>query len=193
MRVICAWCQQQGRSGLLRVREPLEDTTETHGICERHQQEVFEALPSPSFPSTRWLFIVRANDMARYEHLSTLLRNVAGATVILDRRQGERRHRDARPTPDQRKRDRRVRRPETTSLGYALVRFAGSEPNTSGSALSREERLRENVTPLGDGPVMKLMQAAAACAGDDNHSVRHVETLHPVLRNRRTGATGRTT
>ena len=66
MRVICAWCQQEGRPGLLRVREPLDDPTDTHGICERHQQQVFEGLPSTSFPSTRWLFIVHAAEQASY-------------------------------------------------------------------------------------------------------------------------------
>jgi hypothetical protein len=44
MRVVCAWCQDEGRSRLLRVGEPLEDTSETHGICNRHQQEIFEIL-----------------------------------------------------------------------------------------------------------------------------------------------------
>ena len=40
MRVICAWCQREGRSGFLREREPLDDPGETHGICLRHQQLV---------------------------------------------------------------------------------------------------------------------------------------------------------
>ena len=124
MRVICAWCQQEGRPGLLRVREPLEDTTDTHGICERHQQEVFEGFPSTSFPSTRWLFIVPSGDAARYEHLLKLLADVPGATVIIDRRHGERRRTPAPATPDRRRLERRVRRPEKNSLGYALVRFA---------------------------------------------------------------------
>jgi hypothetical protein len=124
MRVICAWCQQEGRSGLLRVREPLDDPTETHGICERHQQQVFEGFPSSSFPSTRWLFIVPAGDAARYEHMLALLRNVAGATVIVDRRVGERRRGPKPSIPDRRRLERRVRRPEKNSLGYALVRFS---------------------------------------------------------------------
>lgn len=123
MRVICAWCQNEGRSGLLRVREPLDDTNETHGICERHQQAVFEAFPSHSFPSTRWLFIVPASDPARYEHLSNLLRDVPGATVILDRRRGERRRGGERMAPERRRFERRVRRPQVSSLGYALVKF----------------------------------------------------------------------
>jgi hypothetical protein len=123
MLVICAWCKQEGRTGLLRVREPLDDSSETHGICDRHQQAVFETFPSTSFPTTRWLFIVPSNDVARYEHLTRLLRDVPGTTVILDRRRGDRRRRTEQPGPDRRRFDRRVRRTEITSLGYGLVRF----------------------------------------------------------------------
>ena len=131
MRVICAWCQQEGRAGLLRVREPVDDDSETHGICERHQQAMFEAFPSTSFPSTRWLFIVPPGEVRRYEHLVQLLRDVPGATVILDRRRGERRREAERPPQDRRRIERRVRRPETSSLGYALVRFAVKPVNGS--------------------------------------------------------------
>jgi hypothetical protein len=128
MRVICAWCQQEGRSGLLRVREPLDDTSETHGICERHQQAVFEGLPSASFPSTRWLFIVAARDKKQYDHMISLLHDVPGATVILDRRKGERRRGGGAATTDRRRLERRVRRPQVSSLGYALIRFAVRSP-----------------------------------------------------------------
>lgn len=123
MRVMCAWCQQEGKSGLLRIREPIDDPAETHGICERHQQAIFEAFPSTSFPTTRWLFIVPARDPARYQHLVQLLHDVAGATVIADRRRSERRRGGIRPAEERRRLDRRVRRPEINSLGYALVRF----------------------------------------------------------------------
>jgi len=138
MRVICAWCQQEGRSGLLRVREPVSDDSETHGICERHQQAMFEAFPSTSFPATRWLFIVPRDEVARYEHLVQLLRDVPGTAVILDRRRGERRRGVESPSRDRRQIDRRVRRPETSSLGYALVRFtlktaSGSQPHEATS------------------------------------------------------------
>lgn len=133
MRVICAWCQQEGRSGLLRVREPLDDTTDTHGICDRHQQEVFEAFPSASFPTTRWLFIVPAGDLSRYEHMVKLLGDVPGATVIVDRRHAERRRTPAPATPDRRRLERRVRRPQTNSLGYALVRFALASSRPAGT------------------------------------------------------------
>jgi hypothetical protein len=134
MRVICAWCQKEGRSGLLRVREPLDDPTDTHGICDRHQQEVLEAFPSASFPATRWLFIVPTGDLRRYEHLFGLLKDVPGATVIVDRRQGERRRSAAPAAQDRRRLERRVRRPQMNSLGYGLIRFTvraapGSPPD----------------------------------------------------------------
>ena len=124
MRVICAWCQQDGRSGLLRVREPVDDDSETHGICDRHQQAIFEGFPSASFPSTRWLFIVPRGEPARFDHLVQLLRDIPGVTVILDRRRSDRRLVRDWSGQERRRLDRRVRRPETNSLGYALVRFA---------------------------------------------------------------------
>jgi hypothetical protein len=133
MRVICAWCQQEGRSGLLRVREPLDDPTETHGICDRHQQAVFETFPSSSFPATRWLFIVPPGDAARYDHLAKLLKDVPGATVIVDRRRGERRGAAEPGVPERRRFERRVRRAEFNGLGYGLIRFA-VRGGTSGAA-----------------------------------------------------------
>jgi len=138
MRVICAWCQKDGRTGLLRVREPLDDDSETHGICERHQQEILETFPSLSFPATRWLFIVPHRDAARFDHLVQLLRDVPGATVIVDRRRGERRRAQEPAQRDRRRLDRRIRRAETNSLGYALVRFAvkgsaGAAPEAGGT------------------------------------------------------------
>ena len=123
MRVMCAWCQQEGRRGLLRIREPLDDPSETHGICERHQRAIFEAFPSASFPTTRWLFVVPARDPGRYHHLAQLMQDVPGVTVIADRRQGERRRGGTKPSQERRRLDRRVRRAEVNSLGYALVRF----------------------------------------------------------------------
>ena len=129
MRVVCAWCQQEGRSRLLRVGEPLEDTSETHGICSRHQQEIFERFPSRSFPSTRWLFIVSADDARAYSHLVAVMRDVPGVTVIMERRHGERRHGEERRVEERRAQERRhaerrIRHPERNSLGYMLVRFS---------------------------------------------------------------------
>jgi len=133
MRVVCAWCQKEGRSQPLRVTEPVDDTSETHGICDRHQQAIFEAFPSKSFPSTRWLFIAPAGDVKAYNHLVTVLRDISGVMVIMDRRLGERRRARRPPTPERRQGERRVRRPEPNSLGYLLVRFA---PGDAGTRLS---------------------------------------------------------
>src|SRR5258707_13697072 len=91
MRVVCAWCQDEGRSRLLRVGEPLEDTSETHGICNRHQQEIFEMFPSRSFPSTRWLFIMSSGDARAYSHLVAVMRGGAGFTGNIGRRHGQHR------------------------------------------------------------------------------------------------------
>jgi hypothetical protein len=149
MRVICAWCQQEGRAGLLRVREPLDDPSETHGICERHQRTVFEGFPSTSFPSTRWLFIVPAGDAARYEHLVKLLKDVSGATVLLDRRRGERRQGGEPAAPNRRRFERRVRRPEISSLGYGLIRFTVRD---TGETPPTRSTKGGDVPPLPTGP-----------------------------------------
>lgn len=127
MRVVCAWCQQEGRPRLLRVGEPLEDTSETHGICDRHQQAILELFPSNSFPSTRWLFVVSPDHPGAYRHLVRVMRDVASVTVIVDRRCAERRRVSTRPVEERRRSDRRVRRPERSALGYMLVRFAPRE------------------------------------------------------------------
>jgi hypothetical protein len=127
MRVVCAWCQQEGRSHLLRVGEPLDDTSETHGICDRHQQAILELFPSNSFPSTRWLFVVSPDQPGAYKHLLRVMEDVAAVTVIVDRRRGERRRVSIRPPEERRRSDRRVRRPERSALGYMLVRFAPRE------------------------------------------------------------------
>jgi hypothetical protein len=44
MRLICAWCQQEGVPAFLCEVEPLDDPTETHGICARHRFEVLQEL-----------------------------------------------------------------------------------------------------------------------------------------------------
>jgi hypothetical protein len=44
MKLICAWCQQEGVPAFLCEVEPLDDPTETHGICARHRFEVLQEL-----------------------------------------------------------------------------------------------------------------------------------------------------
>jgi hypothetical protein len=43
MNVVCAWCRAEGRSALIRIAEPFADTSESHGICERHRTEFLAA------------------------------------------------------------------------------------------------------------------------------------------------------
>jgi hypothetical protein len=40
MKVICSWCQGEGRPGLVREKAPLADLRETHGICSDHLQQM---------------------------------------------------------------------------------------------------------------------------------------------------------
>ena len=40
MKVICSWCQSEGRPGLVREKAPLADLRETHGICSDHLQQM---------------------------------------------------------------------------------------------------------------------------------------------------------
>jgi hypothetical protein len=36
MTVVCAWCQHQGRTAVLREKEPFDRPVVSHGICEEH-------------------------------------------------------------------------------------------------------------------------------------------------------------
>jgi hypothetical protein len=167
MRVVCAWCQQEGRSRLLRVGEPLEDTSETHGICNRHQQEIFEMFPSRSFPSTRWLFIASSDDARAYRHLVAVMRDISGVTVIMERRHGERRRGEERrgaerPAQERRHADRRIRHPERNSLGYMLVRFSRRDVAAPPRTLPNPPADRGGAAPTESAlKGMTLLQATA--------------------------------
>jgi hypothetical protein len=52
MKLICAWCQQEGVPAFLCEVEPLDDLTETHGICARHRFEVLQELDTAHGAST---------------------------------------------------------------------------------------------------------------------------------------------
>jgi hypothetical protein len=62
VKVMCAWCIREGMRGFLREKAPLDDPSETHGLCEAH----FHRLRSTTAPAdvlelgsfrtlTRWL------------------------------------------------------------------------------------------------------------------------------------------
>ena len=57
MTVVCAWCQNQGRTTVLREKEPLDWAVVSHGICEEHAKaflaEVREAKAAGIFLDRR--------------------------------------------------------------------------------------------------------------------------------------------
>ena len=43
MRALCSWCQAEGSPAYLGEREPLENPTDTFGVCPRHLAAVLTA------------------------------------------------------------------------------------------------------------------------------------------------------
>jgi len=123
MKVVCASCRAEGRSGDLGEKAPLDDPSETHGYCPRHAALLLASLPSLSFPDIELLLVVRRHDVQLFDYLQRRLEGVRGVKVILERRIGDRR-RDARQrAPDRRRLRRRLRLGQASSLGYTVVRF----------------------------------------------------------------------
>ena len=123
MKVVCAWCKQEGRTVLLGQSEPVDDQTESHGICARHSQTLLEQLPSVSFPGVRVLIVVQRNDEALVKHLTRSFASVRDVAVILDRRASDRRKLPREASAGQRRSSRRIRTAEFSNLGYYVVRF----------------------------------------------------------------------
>jgi len=123
MRIVCAWCKDEGLNSVLGEREPVSDTTDTHGICARHSDKLLEQLPSGSFPGIRILFVVRVTEAAVYDHLTQAFAGFPDIAVITDRRKGERRTERSAVPAERRRTNRRLRKTEFSSLGYLLVRF----------------------------------------------------------------------
>lgn len=40
MKLVCAWCAKDGKPALMAEKEPLSDSTETHGLCPDHRKQV---------------------------------------------------------------------------------------------------------------------------------------------------------
>jgi hypothetical protein len=40
VKVLCAWCLKEGKPAFLGENKPLEDPTESHGICADHLTQV---------------------------------------------------------------------------------------------------------------------------------------------------------
>ncbi len=58
MVIVCSWCRQEGVSGTLGEKPPLDSTVETHSICLAHRLAAMEEYmyssrlnpsPGPSF------------------------------------------------------------------------------------------------------------------------------------------------
>ena len=128
LRAFCAWCQRDGGPSFLGDREPLDDDSETHGVCRRHLQYILAALPSYSFPDVTYLVVVRPGEHALHDYLERAFLGVRGVKVIMDRRARERRRLQGRGPDDRRQVERRQPRGISYALGYTTVRFgAGTE------------------------------------------------------------------
>ncbi len=44
MQIVCTYCQQEGRPGVIRLKEPLTDPRCSHGICLTHRRKLEEEL-----------------------------------------------------------------------------------------------------------------------------------------------------
>ena len=95
----------------------------THGICARHN------LPSRSFPGAELLIIVRRESIALYAQLKRIFAALSDVTtVVLERREAERR---AVPRPDscERRSERRILERTASGLGdFTMVRFTPKVP-----------------------------------------------------------------
>lgn len=109
MRVICAWCEKEGRSSVLGEKEPLDDPAPTHGICRRHEEALFSRRAAKSFPGVRLLLVVAPGETKLHEYMTRTLAAAPGVQVIMERRRGERRQERLDVPEERRGRQRRQR------------------------------------------------------------------------------------
>lgn len=50
MRIVCAWCEKEGKSALICEIEPFDDPMETHGICVAHRATFLAELARSRAP-----------------------------------------------------------------------------------------------------------------------------------------------
>jgi hypothetical protein len=50
MRIVCAWCEKEGKSALICEIEPFDDPMETHGICVAHRASFLAELARDRSP-----------------------------------------------------------------------------------------------------------------------------------------------
>jgi len=78
MKIVCAWCERDGKLGYLGDREPFESSTTTHGICPTHKNQVLEDLPPRSYPDMEIVVAVSPNRLDPRKHL---VRRLVKATL----------------------------------------------------------------------------------------------------------------
>lgn len=123
MRAICAWCRAEGLPADLGEREPLDDTDETHGLCERHLAHFLAETRSRPLAGLRFLIVIKLDDQELYDYLIQAMAGIDGVHVMVDRRNRDRR-RDARSIPGERRQGtRRQSRGLIQSIGCTFVRF----------------------------------------------------------------------
>jgi len=139
MRVVCALCEHEGRTGYLGEREPYNNSATTHALCPRHTEQATEALPSTSFPDAEMLIVVRPNDTKLYEYLLQRFAGVSGVKVILERRQASSR------SGGHVRNERRIRQGTASALGCTVVRF---KRKPSPVAIATREAMSEETLRL---------------------------------------------
>jgi hypothetical protein len=120
---ICSWCQAEGSPADLGEREPLDDPSETHGLCQRHLTELLgeaRALPSAGL---RLLIVIKSGDRSLYDYLTRSMTEVEGVQVMVDRRLGDRRRATRSVRGERRQGGRRRLRGHVDSMGCTFVRF----------------------------------------------------------------------
>jgi len=126
MKAWCAWCQEEGKPGFLGERPPLDDPSDTHGICDHHRTLLLAALPqrpaaSPGRPVRRMLLILDPGAVELYRYLTRSFAGLKGVEVILDRRR--RGPRDESTPAESPVPNRRVHQGERHPVGYTIVRL----------------------------------------------------------------------
>lgn len=124
MRVVCAWCHREGRTGFLGYREPLTDMSVTHGICPEHYEGVLATLPAPSLHGVEMLIVVKHGDEGLYRYLDESFTGVKGVKVLVDRRWRDRRKEPGPMAQERRLAQRRARKGRVSVMGYRMLRFA---------------------------------------------------------------------
>lgn len=133
MKAICAWCKREGQPAFLGEREPLDDLTETHGICPRHRTQLLAEFYGRPNGGGRLLLVIAPSETKLFNYLSRSFAGLAKVEVIMERRRCDRRREKRGCTVERRSSDRRIHRGERFALGYETVRVADHSAKTGGA------------------------------------------------------------